>query len=72
MMLAPRLKVSVSLSGIKYGRLELAASPLAVSTKLLPFFKGDPGPALDETNLGPGFKLVGQELRYDIASLPRG
>ena len=31
--------------------------------------RGYPGPT---ANPGPGFKLVGVELRYDIATLPRG
>ena len=37
--------------------------------KLLQGKQGLPGPT---ANPGPGFKLVGVELRYDIATLPRG
>ena len=37
--------------------------------KLLQGKQGLPGPT---ANPGTGFKLVGVELRYDIATLPRG
>jgi hypothetical protein len=30
------------------------------------------GGGITSANIGPGFKLVGSEIRYDIASLPRG
>lgn len=34
--------------------------------------QGVPGPEGPTANPGPGFKLVGAELRYDIQSLPIG
>jgi hypothetical protein len=33
---------------------------------------GGGGGGITSANIGPGFKLVGSEIRYDITSLPRG
>lgn len=51
-------------------------TPVAVSVFGQPLVigsvAGQQGPAGDPPSPGPGFKLVGAELRYDFASLTRG
>ena len=40
--------------------------------KMVKLLQGKQGLRGPTANPGPGFKLVGVELRYDIATLPRG
>lgn len=40
--------------------------------KVVKLLQGKQGLIGPTANPGPGFKLVGVELRYDIATLPRG
>lgn len=53
---APRISVTVNAAP----QISVAAQPVGA------------GGGADQTTVGPGLKLVGAEVRFDIASLPQG
>lgn len=71
MQLEPKYTASVTLTATAGGGIAIDTLTDGVSVALAPFFRGSPGPAGTGIIAGPGFKLIGDELRHDIISLTR-
>lgn len=62
--------VSVAVSG--FPSTVVTVSPSRQPVTVTPIFTVATGPAGAGAEVGPGFKIVGSEIRYDISSLTRG
>lgn len=76
-MLEPRYQASAQLTGSTGGAMVLQAGDLALSLRLLPFFKGDPGSAAaissdanNQLTNGTDLGLYVPDMRYTGSDLP--
>jgi hypothetical protein len=60
----------INVSGVVEYAVNVAVPTVPQVTISVAGTQGPPGPGLG--SVGPGFQLIGNELRYAIATLPRG
>lgn len=71
MSLVPKYTAAAELVSAAGGALSIGAATEEIATQLVPFLRGDPGGG-GALVAGPGFQIVGNELRHAISTLTRG